>query len=71
MVGSKGVVDLYRKAHLFYKEKLFFSPGNTGFKVFNLNGVKVGVLICFDLCFPEAARIPALKGADMIFIHPI
>ena len=60
----------YRKTHLFNREKLFFSPGDTGFQVFNiLNGVKIGMMICFDWQFPEAARTLALLGAQII-CHP-
>ncbi|HOE55113.1 MAG TPA: nitrilase-related carbon-nitrogen hydrolase [Candidatus Cloacimonas acidaminovorans] len=60
----------YRKTHLFNREKLFFSPGDTGFQVFTiLNGVKIGMMICFDWQFPEAARTLALLGAQII-CHP-
>lgn len=57
---------LYRKTHLFYKERLFFSPGDLGFTVFEFRGVKVGMAICFDWFFPESFRTLALKGADII-----
>ena len=60
---------LYRKVHLFDKEKLWFSPGNLGFDVFEWRGYRFGMMICFDWVFPEAARILALKGADLI-LHP-
>ncbi len=69
IVGPNGYIGTYRKAHLFYKEKEIFTPGNTGFKVFDIGEAKIGVIICFDWCFPEAARILALKGADII-CHP-
>jgi predicted amidohydrolase len=60
---------VYRKSHLFGGEKRFFSPGDTGFWVEKVKGVKVGVMICFDWFFPESARALALKGAEII-AHP-
>lgn len=69
VVGPEGFVGLYRKAHLFYEETLFFSPGDTGFKVWDLGTARIGVLICFDWFYPEAARTLALQGAD-ILCHP-
>ncbi len=69
MVSNKGVIGSYRKIHLYYKEKLWFSPGNKPLKVFNVDGVKVGIMICFDWIFPETTRILALLGADII-AHP-
>ncbi len=67
-IGS-GYIGKYRKVHLFNREKLFFEPGNLGFRVFNIGIAKVGVMICFDWFFPESARTLALKGADII-AHP-
>ena len=52
--------------HLFYEEKLFFEPGNTGFWVDEIEGVKLGLAICFDWIFPESFRTLALKGAQII-----
>jgi predicted amidohydrolase len=69
LVGPKGVVGVYRKVHLFHEEKLYFSPGDAGFPLFEINGVKVGLLVCFDHIFPEAARTLALQGAQVI-CHP-
>ncbi len=69
LVGPEGLVAYYRKAHLFYEEKLYFQPGNTGFPVCEVKGAKVGLLICFDHMFPEAARTLALQGAQII-CHP-
>ena len=62
---------IYRKVHIphdpaFY-ERNYFEPGDQGFKVFDLGFAKVGVLICYDQWFPEAARALALSGADIIF----
>ncbi|MFH1700661.1 MAG: nitrilase-related carbon-nitrogen hydrolase [Candidatus Zixiibacteriota bacterium] len=59
----------YRKTHLFFREKELFNPGNTGFNVFEWRGVKIGLMICFDWIFPEAARTLALKGSQII-CHP-
>lgn len=69
LVGPQGLVGVYRKVHLFYEEKLYFAPGNRGFPIFKIQGVNVGVLICFDHLFPEAARSLALQGAQLI-CHP-
>ncbi|WP_457741481.1 nitrilase [Thermococcus sp.] len=64
-----GYIGKYRKVHLFNREKLFFRPGNLGFRVFNIGIAKVGIMICFDWFFPESARTLALKGAEVI-AHP-
>jgi len=69
LVGPHGLIGSYRKVHLFYEEKLYFQPGNKGFPVFEVNGVKVGLLVCFDHLFPEAARTLALQGVQLIS-HP-
>ena len=64
-----GYMGKYRKIHLFYREKLFFEPGDLGFRVFNIGVAKVGMMVCFDWFFPESARTLALKGAEII-AHP-
>ncbi len=69
LAGPKGFINVYRKAHLFWNEKKFFSPGNTPFEVHNIGMAKIGMMICFDWFFPEVSRILALKGADII-CHP-
>lgn len=69
VVGPSGFVGLYRKTHLFDEEKLLFDPGDTGFRVWNIGGATIGVMICFDWFFPESARILSLLGADII-CHP-
>ncbi len=70
LIVSEGkIIDTYRKIHLFNKEKLYFSPGNKPFEVYNVKGVKIGVMICFDWLFPESCRTLALKGAQVI-AHP-
>jgi len=59
---------IYRKTHLFYKEKFSFESGDTGFFVINdkERDVKIGTMICYDWRFPEAARALTLQGADII-----
>ncbi|GHA18665.1 N-carbamoylputrescine amidase [Oceanisphaera arctica] len=65
------VLDLYRKTHIpngpAYQEKQFFTPGDTGFKVWQTRYAKIGVGICWDQWFPETARSLALMGAELIF----
>jgi predicted amidohydrolase len=60
---------LYQKTHLFDSEKVFFSPGLTGFFVFAFKNARLGIMICFDWRFPEAARRLTLLGAQ-ILCHP-
>lgn len=69
LVSPDGLIGVYRKSHLFFEEKKFFQPGNTGFQVFEYKNVKLGMLICFDWIYPEAIRTLALKGAHII-LHP-
>ncbi len=69
IISPDGYVGTYRKAHVFDSENKFFRPGNLPLQVFELGGVQVGVMICFDWRFPETARTLALKGADII-AHP-
>ncbi len=64
-----GTTHLYRKTHLFNLEKEWFDPGDSGFGVFEFRGMRIGMMICFDWTFPEAARTLMLKGADII-CHP-
>jgi len=68
LVGPDGPVSIYRKAHLFFEEKKFFEPGKS-FGIVEINGVKIGMLVCFDHLFPEAARTLSLMGAQII-CHP-
>jgi len=61
----------YQKSHIpddpgFY-EKFYFTPGDTGYKVFNTKFARIGVLICWDQWYPEAARITSLMGAEILF----
>jgi len=69
LVGSEGVVGCYRKLHLFQNEKHYFEPGNLGLPLFEVDGMKIGMLVCFDWTFPETWRIMALNGAQLI-CHP-
>jgi predicted amidohydrolase len=69
IAGPSGYVGKYRKAHLFDTETNVFRPGNLPFPVFDVGGARVGIMICFDWRFPEAARTLALQGADII-AHP-
>jgi predicted amidohydrolase len=57
---------VYRKTHLFSREKLCFSPGDTGFFVEDFRGLRVGLAVCFDWIFPESFRTLALRGADLV-----
>ncbi len=65
---DKKLSRVYRKTHLFYKERYCFSPGNTGFFVVEdkERDLRIGTMICYDWRFPEAARSLALQGADLI-----
>ncbi|WP_243349392.1 nitrilase-related carbon-nitrogen hydrolase [Parabacteroides sp. FAFU027] len=70
LIVSEGkVIDTYRKIHLFNKEKLWFSPGDKQLKVYEINGVKIGAMICFDWIFPEVCRTLALQGLQVL-AHP-
>jgi predicted amidohydrolase len=69
LVGPQGYVGTYRKLHLFMKEKDYFEPGDAGLPVFDIGPCRIGMLVCFDWIFPEAWRVLALKGADII-CHP-
>ena len=71
MINSDGaILGVYRKSHIpdgpGYQEKFYFSPGNTGFCVWNTSLTTIGAGICWDQWFPEAARIFALKGAQVL-----
>lgn len=65
------VLGKYRKMHIpddpGFNEKFYFSPGDLGFKVFETRYAKISVLICWDQWFPEAARLSALEGAEILF----
>lgn len=74
MIDPDGdVMGLYRKSHIpdgpGYEEKYYFRPGNSGFKVWEICGTKIGVGICWDQWYPECARAMALMGAE-ILLYP-
>lgn len=64
-------LGVYRKTHIpddhYYQEKFYFTPGDTGFKVFDTRFGTIGVGICWDQWFPETARCMALEGAELLF----
>ena len=64
------ILGKYRKSHIpdgpGYQEKFYFNPGDTGFKVWNTKYAKIGVGICWDQWFPEAARSMVLNGAELL-----
>lgn len=71
MIDADGtILGVYRKTHIpddhFYQEKFYFTPGNTGFKVWDTKFGKIGAGICWDQWFPEAARCMALMGAELL-----
>jgi N-carbamoylputrescine amidase len=65
------LLGIYRKMHIpddpLYYEKFYFTPGDTGFRSWQTKFGKIGVLICWDQWYPEAARLTALQGAEIIF----
>lgn len=72
MIDADGeLLGVYRKTHIpddhFYQEKFYFTPGDTGFKVWDTRYGKIGVGICWDQWFPECARSMAVQGAELIF----
>lgn len=69
LTTPEGDHHIYRKTHLFFREKELFDPGDSGFRVFIWRKVRIGIMICFDWIFPEAARSLALGGSQII-AHP-
>ncbi len=72
MIGPDGkVAGVYRKSHIpdgpGYEEKFYFRPGNTGFKIWDGPGAKLGVGVCWDQWYPETARAMMLMGAEILF----
>ncbi|WP_033924555.1 N-carbamoylputrescine amidase [Sphingomonas sp. 35-24ZXX] len=72
MINPDGeILGVYRKSHIpdgpGYEEKYYFRPGNTGFKVWDVCGTRIGVGICWDQWYPETARAMALMGAELLF----
>jgi N-carbamoylputrescine amidase len=69
--GKNGYLGKYRKMHIpddprFY-EKFYFTPGDLGFRAWDTQYGRIGVLVCWDQWYPEAARMTALQGADILF----
>lgn len=69
LVFGDAVIGTYRKLHLFNKEKFWFSAGNKQLEIYPVNGMNIGMMICFDWIFPEVTRTLALRGAQII-AHP-
>ena len=74
VIDSDGeILGSYRKMHIpddpFFHEKFYFTPGDLGFRCFETSAGKIGVCICWDQWFPEAARLTAMEGAE-ILIYP-
>ncbi|WAC24297.1 N-carbamoylputrescine amidase [Blastomonas sp. SL216] len=72
MINPEGeIMGVYRKSHIpdgpGYEEKFYFRPGNTGFKVWDVCGTRIGIGICWDQWYPETARAMALMGAELLF----
>ena len=69
LIGPEGLIGSYRKVHLpFLGVDRFTTPGDRPFEVFEADGVRIGMLICYDGGFPEAARVLAIRGADIILL---
>ena len=72
ILGSNGdLLGLYRKMHIpddpLFLEKFYFTPGDLGFKNFDTEFGRLGVLVCWDQWYPEAARLTAMQGANILF----
>jgi N-carbamoylputrescine amidase len=69
--ASGEILGIYRKMHIpddpLYYEKFYFTPGDLGFRSFATGGARVGVCVCWDQWFPEAARLTAMTGAEILF----
>lgn len=68
LLGPPGLIGTYRKLHLWDNENAIFEPGNRGLPVFDTALGRLGMLICYDLWFPEATRALALQGAEAICV---
>ena len=68
IIGPDGLIGVYRKNHLWGAENLFFEPGDKGFPVFQTRLGRISALICYDGWFPEAWRLCALQGADIVCV---
>lgn len=69
--GARGLIGVYRKMHIpddpGYYEKYYFTPGDLGFRAFATERAVIGTLVCWDQWYPEAARLTALAGAEILF----
>lgn len=68
LVGPEGFIGKERKARLWRLEKLYFAPGNLEKQAFNTKLCKMGIVICYEIVFPEVARDCAVKGADILIV---
>lgn len=66
LVGPEGYIGRHRKLHLWDVDKLYFEPGDLGYQVFSTPLGRIGMLVCYDMWFPENFRILAAMGADLI-----
>jgi len=66
--GPSGHIGVYRKLHLWNKERLFFEPGDFGVPVFDTPVGRIAIAICYDGWFPETYRLAAMKGADIVCV---
>jgi N-carbamoylputrescine amidase len=71
VIGPDGLQGIYRKMHIpddpLYFEKYYFTPGDLGFKAFDVGVGRIGTLICWDQWYPEGARLTAMQGAEVLF----
>src|SRR5689334_9219061 len=69
--GNGSLLGIYRKMHIpddpLYYEKFYFTPGDLGFRAWDTQHGKIGVLVCWDQWYPEGARLTALQGAQILF----
>ncbi|HVX78540.1 MAG TPA: nitrilase family protein [Bradyrhizobium sp.] len=68
LIGPEGYIGTFRKVHLWNEENLYFEPGDLGFPVFHTAIGRIGIAICYDGWFPEAYRLAALQGADIVCV---
>ncbi len=69
LVTPKGKTEVYRKIHLFDREKLIFQPGTSALRTYVVDNTRIGLMVCFDWIFPEVTRVLALRGAQVV-CHP-
>jgi predicted amidohydrolase len=69
LIAPDGLIQIYRKLHLFHEERYWFDPGDIPLRVLSITGARIGIMICYDWAFPEVTRTLALHGAEII-CHP-